>query len=329
MSEDTHEHLDVERAADFDEGLLDAKASAAVAADIASCTTCAATLRSVTDASAALRDLPGVTMPADIAERLAVAVADEARGAQVPGGATTVTQLDSRRRSWLRPAIVGVAAATAIGLAVTYGSNLGAGNNDMPTAASAAATLEREGANSAYDLAATSTTASGNDYGKDAATKVASALAATPVVLSNGSRAEPQADSELRPATTSSASAAATASVSAPSTAAGALNPTARDRGDATTTITGGTTPYSATNDAFAALRDPATLQACAETLLAVSPPPVPVLVDYASYEGEPAVAIAFPSEKPDELLVYVVGVKCGAETDDIKKFLLVPRPTR
>ena len=66
-------------------------------------------------------------------------------------------------------------------------------------------------------------------------------------------------------------------------------------------------------------LRDPEALRACLDEL---DPERDALAVDYAVYEGEPAVVVVFGGREPGGLDVVVVGPACG---DELRLFLRVP----
>jgi len=340
-----HEHIDLELAADFDERLLDAAASADVAARVAACPTCAATLDAISRTRATLADLPPLTMPAAIADRLHAALAEETLSAQVPGGATTVVALDrpSRRpaaRVWL-PAAVGIAAAAAIVAAVSHSSpshgrssSLAAGATSAPAAAGAAAGVPTRQSGIDYADSAAAKRAAGTDSQVTASSAAAAASregieSAAPSVAASGSAPAAAATSAAASASAStSASADGTGQPAAPvPDAAGATD----SGGDVSITAAGSASPAaSSTFDrtAYTPLYDPATLDACVARLVDPETGIRPSLIDYAAFKGVPALAVYFPSDVAGESDVYVVGVHCGPVTDDLLDYLLhVPTP--
>lgn len=80
--------------------------------------------------------------------------------------------------------------------------------------------------------------------------------------------------------------------------------------------------------DPLARLRTPAGLQDC---LSAVLPPEEPDLrpraLDYATYQGQPALAVVLPDPDPAKLSVYVVGADCAAADAKVLGFLRVDAP--
>jgi len=44
----------------------------------------------------------------------------------------------------------------------------------------------------------------------------------------------------------------------------------------------------------------------------------VPLIVDFATYEGRPAAVVVVPSPSPDRLDVFVVGPRCSSTDSDL-----------
>jgi hypothetical protein len=305
-----HTHIDVDEAADFDEGLLDASASRRVSAAIASCATCAATHDAVVHARDALTGLGTETLPPAVADRLDAALAAEARSARVPGGAATVTALADRRRRWWLPVAAGVAAVGVLALVVPAVVRDSRGESHGTAAAGAASAPSAPG----LAPAGPPESQSGNDYATAAAGKLSAALAG-PRLPADQRRASDSL-SVPRPA---GPSAAGSASASAAATGA----PLSAVGSSAPRTPVG--TSGIEVGDPYAPLRDPATIAACAERLTGQQPAAAPILVDYAFFAGQPAVALFFPSERAGLLDVYIVGPTCGAAADALLKFVRVP----
>lgn len=80
--------------------------------------------------------------------------------------------------------------------------------------------------------------------------------------------------------------------------------------------------------DGLEALRTAAGLAACLASVLPPDEPDlVPLAVDYASYAGEPALAVVLPDPDPTQVSVFVVGAGCSAQGDQTLFFLRAPRP--
>ncbi|MDQ1703502.1 MAG: hypothetical protein QOF57_2754 [Frankiaceae bacterium] len=314
-----HEHVDLEVAADFDERLLDAASSADVAARIAGCPTCAAALDAIHRTRSGLAALPVVPMPSTVADRLQEALAKETLSARVPGGAATVTAVrrPSRRRLWL-PAAAGIAAAAAVILVVVRPHDpqpAGTAQQRLPASAGAGG--------SATGVPAV---ASGVDYGTTTRARLVQGVDAAPLAYSASVTDQPAAGSA--PAATSAAASAA-APVPAPSPLSAVPGPSGSAEGLSDTANTPARTAALPDMTVYTPLRDPATLDACVARLIDPETGTRPSLIDYASFNGTPAVAIFFPSSVAKESDVYVVGLRCGPATDDLLDFLLhVPTPT-
>lgn len=80
--------------------------------------------------------------------------------------------------------------------------------------------------------------------------------------------------------------------------------------------------------DELAALRTSEGLSACLSAVLPPDEPDVvPLAVDYASYDGEPALAVVLPDPDPAQVSVFVVGAGCTTGDDRTLLFLRAPRP--
>lgn len=80
--------------------------------------------------------------------------------------------------------------------------------------------------------------------------------------------------------------------------------------------------------DELEVLRTPEGLAACLSAVLPPDEPDlVPLAVDYASYAGEPALAVVLPDPDPTQVSVFVVGAGCSAAGDQTLFFLRAPRP--
>ncbi|MDQ1680070.1 MAG: hypothetical protein QOI42_929 [Frankiaceae bacterium] len=309
-----HVHVDVDEAADFDEGLLDAAASARVSAAVASCATCAATLDAVTRAHEALAGLGSVTLPQEVADRLDAALAAEASAARVPGGATTVTAFADRRRRWWLPVAAGVAAVGVLALVVPAVVH----SKTNSATAAARATVQAAGASSSANVPAGPPEASsGSDYATGAAEKLSAALAGPRLPAAARAGAGGSNFSAPNPAAAISVNGDQSAEASPPPAGSpGAVHGTS-GTGSGSVDVKG--------PDVYAALRDPATIEACAERLTGQQPAAAPLLIDYALSAGRPAVALFYPSDRAGQVDVYIVGTGCGATTDELLKFVRVP----
>ncbi len=83
----------------------------------------------------------------------------------------------------------------------------------------------------------------------------------------------------------------------------------------------------SAAADPLARLRADSALAGCLASLTTPNDPGLPLAVDFASYEGAPALVVVLPSPKPATVDVYVVGPACTQADADLKYFVRLPRP--
>jgi hypothetical protein len=78
----------------------------------------------------------------------------------------------------------------------------------------------------------------------------------------------------------------------------------------------------------LARLRTAEGLDACLSALLAAEEPGTrPLAVDYARYDGQPALAVVLPDPDPAQAAVFVVGADCGAADADVLLFRRAPLP--
>jgi len=83
-----------------------------------------------------------------------------------------------------------------------------------------------------------------------------------------------------------------------------------------------------ATPDPLARLRDPAALASCLAALLPPEEPDVrPLALDYASYDGGPALAVLLPDPDPAKVSVFLVGPSCTQADDSTLFFTRLTRP--
>ena len=78
--------------------------------------------------------------------------------------------------------------------------------------------------------------------------------------------------------------------------------------------------------DPLARLRDNRALAGCLASLSTPEDPGIPLAVDFASYEGTPALVVVLPSPKPAAVDVYVVGPNCRQADADLRYFVRLPR---
>jgi hypothetical protein len=82
--------------------------------------------------------------------------------------------------------------------------------------------------------------------------------------------------------------------------------------------------------DPLAGLRTSAGLARCLTALLdpgADVEEVLPLAVDYASYEGQAALVVVLPADKPDKVDVYVVGAGCSPADAQLLYFTRLARP--
>lgn len=204
--------------------------------------------------------------------------------------ATTVVPLTRRARAWNSPAVAGAAAAAAV--VVLIGA-LVAGNvihhgKSSTTASAPLADNNRKGV--AGSAAATKEWSTGTNY-------TPSSIAALVPHLITGTP----------PAAASGAGGLTSATTTAP--------------------VPAGSPAPSNTITQEAMRADPSAVLACG-TILAGGVRTVPVAVDFARYDGKPAVLFALPAIGHPELLdVWVVRSTCSASSLDVY-FRRIPRPT-
>ena len=95
------------------------------------------------------------------------------------------------------------------------------------------------------------------------------------------------------------------------------------------TSDSGATIPLAgkaAAADPLDRLRDDRALASCLAALTPPEDPGVPLAVDYATYEGQPALVVVLPSTKPATVDVYVVGPACSQADADLRYFVRLPR---
>lgn len=80
--------------------------------------------------------------------------------------------------------------------------------------------------------------------------------------------------------------------------------------------------------DALAALREPASLASCLASLSDVDDPGIPLALDYASFEGQPALVVVLPTTRTDKVDVFVVGAGCSQADAKVLFFTRLTRPS-
>lgn len=264
-----------------------------------------------------LATLPDVAPPAGFDARLAAALAAEpgppARSTSTPGGQTVVPLAEARSahaersRGGSSPWPLRVAAGV-LGLGLLGGvgvllSQTGGSSDNGNLAASAP------------QPKAAPTTASGRDYSD--ARGLAEAL---PQLL---------AITQARDAA-SAAEGAAGSSTNASGTATGGSGPAASSEVQAPAPLQAparGAAPAPADLTALDRLRTPAGLTACLDAL-ELPTGTQPLLLDYATWKGRPALVVLLPvAAQPTQVEAYVVGAGCQAGNEELLFFGRLDRP--
>lgn len=302
-------HLDLDGLADHLAGEVDASRH------LATCSGCTARLSELAGADhlvlAALRSLTDLPLPADVADRLSTALAAEppltgeppSTGEPLPTGErASAAPLPAPTPTAAREATVvplddrrrrrAWVPAAAAGLVLAAGGLIGyavvTGRQGSVNSSTVASGAADEAAGSGA-RARFPTVASGLDY--SAAASVAAAL---PTVLDG--------------------TADAGRFVAAPSPAA--PDPAAAQP------------PAASTVDPLARLRDPVALADCLAAVLdPADPAEQPLALDYAAYQGRPALAVFLPDPDPGRLSVFVVGPACSRADGDVRFFTRLVRP--
>jgi hypothetical protein len=305
-----HEHLRAETVADHLEGLLGPGEAAEAERHLALCPECSALRGDLGRLRAALASDSTVPMPASVAARIDLALAEEAEeraaaglsaGGRSPSGQDqTATQLvrppagsGPRRRRWV-PALGGALATIAIVIgALAVLPRFTSSHNENAQGATAregAATSQSEAGGGQADGLSPGPNASANGYGSapggqsaGADGVVRSGRAYTAYTLSAGVR-ELLAERD-------------TARVPAAAQQEGGSAPSSG--------------PLANSGDPLVRLSSQSALAACIQGL--VKSDVVPIVVDLATYGGEPAAIIVLPDPADSTSAnVYVVGPNCG-----------------
>ncbi|HVE74373.1 MAG TPA: hypothetical protein VNA30_04685 [Mycobacteriales bacterium] len=265
---------------------------------LSACAGCRATLDELAAAAAAvqrgLRDLPAPAMPADVSARLDGAFAAEeslGNGASVTTLPATAAGSSARRTSWLAAAAgVAVLAAGVGTLSLTRDRGTDAG--------SAAASIARS--------------STGNNYARDRRLLTAS----LPGLLAGDAVA----------AAADRVAGAAPPAAAMPAPAAGGTGQSARNSADAAKPAAA-LEMYAAV-DPLARLREPAGLASCLSAILPPEQPDLrPLALDYATFEGKPALVVVLPATVPEKVDVFVVAASCAAGNDATLFFTRLDRP--
>lgn len=292
MSDPRADHLDLDALADHLAGERDASRH------LSACDGCSARLAELEAAEqmvvAALATLPPPALPAAVADRIAAALAAEPRptAADAPAAGRTGEGVGG----------AGVATGAATGSVLHLGARRPVARRRTWLPAAAAGVVLLSGGLIGYSLVS----GPGSSDDVSTAADAGGATASTEVAPAAG---VPTLSSGLDYAD------AATVAATLPRALAGGGTDTAA-------------TQSADQEEALAPLRDPAALEDCLAALLPPEQPDLqPIALDYASYDGSPALAVVLPDGDPDRLAVYVVGPGCSQADDGLLFFTRVDRP--
>ena len=292
MSDASSEHLDLDALAELEEGLVEPHAADVARAHVEACEQCRGEVSRLRTTRALLSALPPEPMPVDVAARIDAALAS-ADGVE----SGTIVPLSARKRSWNTPAIAGTVAAAAVVFLV---------------AAIVAGTLVHGGKKNNQN---TGSTAAAPSLGKSAPANTKEWFTGTNYTASTIATLVPKLVTQIPPTpspstfggTNGGLAAGGPAQATTPKSTAGAA-----------------TTP-SYTQEQLRT--SPAAILACGQ-ILAGGVPTTPVAVDFARYDGKPAVVFVLPAvgHATTKLDVWVVRSTCSASSFDLPLFR-VDRP--
>lgn len=276
-------HPSAEALAGYAAGDLEHDGATAVSTHLAGCAECAADLAAIERATQAIAALPQVTMPLGVITSIEQALEAERRGtatsapgADLPPDAPAPVSLAATRQRRRLTLAPFAAAAAVVGLAAAVG--LGALRDGGGNGDDSSVTADAE-AGRALSASAPLRLQSGTDYTPDALAEQVRSTLAMPQAMALGAAPEAAtADSDAR-------------------SAAGS-----------------GTSSYDAAAAGAAALLDGEALDSCLQELSG-GPGAVPLLVDAASYAGQPAVVVVLPF-RTGKLDVFVVRPECRLGND-------------
>jgi len=292
-------HVDLQALAEVDEGVAGPEVARAAHEHLEQCSECQDRLAHVRTTRALLSSLPADPMPAAVQARIDAALQ---RAATEPSG--TVVPITGRSRPWKSPAVVGAAAAVAalVVIGALVAGNVLRANKSSSTAGSSAPLA---GAGAPHGAA------SGAAGIKEWTTGANYTAATIPALVPRLVTGTPPAKAEGASGTSGSLDSNVTAAPAAPAFGA----------------ASGATTPRATSLSRRAMQTDPSALLACG-TILAGGVPTIPVAVDFASWNGKPAVIFVLPAVgHADELDVWVVRSVCSTSSLDVY-FRRIPRPT-
>jgi len=301
-------HLDLDVLAEVDEGIAGPEVQQAARTHLDGCAACRERMAHLRTTRALLSTLPAEAMPAAVQTRIAAAL--EQATAQPSG---TVVPMNRRQRPWNSPAVAGAAAAAAVVVllgALVAGHVIHRNGKSSSTASS--------------PLGATSRPRAADGAGiKEWATGVNYTAATIPSLVPRLITGTPP------PGATAHAPAGGSGADSAGGTfkggSSGGTAGTPLSSKQAQVPTPAPVPPRVITQEAMRT--SPAAVAACG-TILAGGVPTVPVAVDFANYDGKPAVIFALPAVRsPAQLDVWVVRSTCSSSSLDLY-FRRIPRPT-
>lgn len=287
-------HLDLDVLADLEENIAAPVVEQAARAHLDVCPECRDRLAHLRTTRALLSTLPAEPMPEAVATRISAALGQAAAPAS-----GTVVPINRRTRPWNSPAVAGAAAVAAVVVLIgglIAGHVIHRGGKSASTAGAALGTTTRP---KAADSTSTKEWATGANY------NAATIATLVPRLVTGTPPTNPSFGTEAGGGANGSAGAAVTSgSAQAPKATA--------------------PTPGAITQEEMRS--NPSAVAACA-TILADGVPTVPVAVDFASFEGKPAVIFALPAVgNTAHLDVWVVKSTCSASSLDVY-FRRIPKP--
>jgi hypothetical protein len=272
------------------DALADVLASGAEPAHVGSCPSCRARLAELGTAMPAVTAALAALPAPELPDDLADRLAGTVQRATERGPADVLPLAPRRSVARWMPALAGVAAAAALAV----GAVVLTGNGDSSRTATDAASGPGYRVND-----------TGTQY--DATT-----LAAAVPRLLDGTAPESQVGAA--PGDASQTYTGALQATPGPS-------PTGGER-TADTAV-----PKAALVDPLAELRTTAGLARCLSTLTDPSEEGLPLALDYASYQGKPALVVVLPSSKADKVDVFVVPAGCAQADGQVLYFTRLPKP--
>ena len=106
-----------------------------------------------------------------------------------------------------------------------------------------------------------------------------------------------------------------------------AAAPAAPTGGAEAQTLDSRTAATKPTADPMALLRTPSGLAACLASLSDPSDPGIPLALDYASFEGQPALVVVLPTSTDNRVDVFVVGAMCSQTDSKVLFFTRLTNP--